>query len=78
MDEKDRAELAKFREQKRRRTKYANQFNEDHYRRLVCMYPIKRSVDVDMAMNQAKIKSVSAYLTSLIDRDLKERGLWHE
>ena len=71
----EKEELEKYRAQRRHKTKYTNRFNEEHYRRLVCMYPIKYSVEVDMAINQSHTKSISAYIAMLITNDLVERGL---
>ena len=75
MNLSDKEELEKYRAQRKRTFDRNNQYNKDNYKRMVCMYPIERSDEIAEAMKQEQIKSVSAYLAMLVDRDLKERGL---
>lgn len=75
MTQSEREELAKFRERKKKASAYNMKYEKANYRRMVCTYPIKNADKVDKAMEMSGITSVSAYVTSLIDRDLKEKGL---
>lgn len=75
MTENDMKELEKFRAKKRKAVEYNLKYNKENYKRMVCMYPIKDSAAVDKAIKLSGEKSVSAYISMLITKDLKERGL---
>ena len=75
MKQSDKEELARFRERRKKLTDYNNKYNKENYKRMVCMHPISDSAAIDEAIKLSGAKSVSAYLSMLITRDLKERGL---
>lgn len=75
MNRSEKQELEHYRAQRKKEFDYRNKYSKENYRRMICMYPIAQSEAIDQAMEQAKAKSVSAYLSMLVERDLKERGL---
>ena len=75
MTQSEREELAKFRERKKKASAYNQKYEKENYRRMVCTYPIGFSDQIDKAMELSNVTSVSGYISSLITKDLKEKGL---
>ena len=75
MKQNDKAELERLRALKKRTEDYKNSYNKENYRKFVCLYPRANSDKVDEAIKQSGESSISAYLTSLINKDLHKRGL---
>lgn len=65
-------ELAKLRAQKKKKSIYVNQYAKDKYKRLTCLLPIEKYDTVKKAIGD---DSISSYIISLMDKDLKEKGL---
>lgn len=72
MTDKEKAELEKYRAQRKKANEYRNNYAKENYRRYVCMYPKNNSHLVEQARGDM---SISNYLSELINRDLKEKGL---
>jgi len=72
MRDDERKELEKYREQARKKAAYINQYSKEKYIRLVCLLPMEKKADFDAARAG---RAVSAYINSLIDDDIRRRGL---
>jgi len=72
LNDSERSELEKFRERQKRREDYTNRYMKNNYKRLVCLYPIDKAYLIDEARGS---QSISNYIMSLIQKDLKDRRL---
>ena len=75
MNNNDKKELERLRALKKNAEDYRNNFAKENYRKFVCLYPKANSDKVDEAIRESGESSISAYLTSLINKDLHKRGL---
>lgn len=72
MNRSDKAELEKYRAQKKREMEYRNQYAKENYKRLICLFPIELADQLEKARNG---EPVSAYILDLIKRDMRKKGL---
>ena len=72
MDEQER--IKRLLERSQREMKYRNNYQKEHYKRVTCLFPNDRVEPLEQAASDAGMK-VSTYIMSLVDADLKKRGL---
>ena len=72
MDEKRQKELELLEQKVKARQKYVNEYQKNKYDRIICLLPKGQREQIENRMTQKNIKTISDYLRSLIDDDLKK------
>ena len=70
--ESERAELERYRARRKRESKYKNNYDSNHYKRLVCLLPVEHEELFEQAKGET---SASTYILSLIYKDMRSRGI---